>query len=113
MKQFRTVGRVTSLDDLDEDQDPMVPVRQEPLHQLLETELSDKVREAVQSLPPLQREALILFEYEGLALSEIAAVVGADVGTVKSRLYRARERLRNALHQYLNSNQEIVTLKEA
>jgi RNA polymerase sigma-70 factor (ECF subfamily) len=83
------------------------------LHQLLEAELSDKVREAVQNLPPLQREALVLFEYEGLALSEIATVVGADVGTVKSRLHRARERLKNALHQYLNSSQEIVTLREA
>ena len=113
MKHFRSAGRETTLDDLAEDQDPVIPVRQEPLHQLLESELSEKVREAVQSLPPLQREALILFEYEGLALSEIAVVVGADVGTVKSRLHRARERLRNALHHYLNSNQEIVTLKEA
>jgi RNA polymerase sigma-70 factor (ECF subfamily) len=113
MKHFRSAGRETTLDDLGEEQDSIVPVREEPLHQLLEAELSEKVREAVQRLPALQREALVLFEYEGLSLSEIAAVVGADVGTVKSRLYRARERLKSALHHYLNSSREIVTLKEA
>jgi RNA polymerase sigma-70 factor, ECF subfamily len=113
MKQFRSAGREATLDDLGEDHYPIVPVTAEPLHKLLETELSEKIREAVQNLPPLQREALVLFEYEGLALNEIAAVVGADVGTVKSRLHRARERLKNALHHYLNSSREIVTLKEA
>jgi len=52
---------------------------------------------AVQSLPPLQREALVLFEYEGFTLEEIGKLVDADVGTVKSRLHRARERLRQTL----------------
>ncbi|HXP84013.1 MAG TPA: RNA polymerase sigma factor [Bryobacteraceae bacterium] len=55
------------------------------------------VASAVQSLAPLQREAVVLFEYEGFTLEEIAKLVGADVGTVKSRLHRARERLRRAL----------------
>jgi RNA polymerase sigma-70 factor (ECF subfamily) len=40
---------------------------------------------------------VILAEYEGLTLAEIAQVVGADVGTVKSRLHRARENLRRVL----------------
>jgi RNA polymerase sigma-70 factor (ECF subfamily) len=111
IKHFRIFGRESALDDLAEDQ--MVPVREEPLRQLLDEELSEKVREAVASLPPLQREALVLFEFEGLTLSEIADVVGADVGAVKARLHRARERLRNNLRHYLNTNQEIVTLKEA
>ena len=87
--------------------------RQEPLRRLLDEELAAKVQEAVSSLPPLQREALVLFEYEGLPLSEIANVVGTDVGAVKSRLHRARERLRNSLAQYLNSSPEIVTLEKA
>jgi RNA polymerase sigma-70 factor (ECF subfamily) len=55
------------------------------------------VASAVQSLAPLQREAVVLFEYEGFTLEEIAKLVGADVGTVKSRLHRARERLRRSL----------------
>jgi RNA polymerase sigma-70 factor (ECF subfamily) len=77
----------------------------------LDEELSQKVQEAVTSLPPLQREALVLFEYEGLALSEIADIVGSDVGAVKARLHRARERLRSTLRPYLNSTLEIATLE--
>jgi len=80
---------------------------------LLDGELASKVKEAVFSLPPLQREALVLFEYEGLALSEIASILGTDVGAVKARLYRARERLRTTLSPYLNSSREIVILEQA
>ncbi len=60
-------------------------------------ELAVVVAQAVSQLPDLQREALLLFEYEGFALVEIAEIVGADTGTVKSRLHRARGRLRRVL----------------
>jgi RNA polymerase sigma-70 factor (ECF subfamily) len=52
---------------------------------------------AVRSLPPLQREALILAEYEELSLEEIARAVDAEIGTVKSRLHRARQNLKRLL----------------
>jgi RNA polymerase sigma-70 factor (ECF subfamily) len=55
------------------------------------------VGEAVRALPVLQREALILAEYEELSLEEIARAVESEVGTVKSRLHRARENLRRML----------------
>jgi RNA polymerase sigma-70 factor (ECF subfamily) len=58
---------------------------------------AELVGQAVQSLPPLQREALILAEYEELSLEEIARSVDAEVGTVKARLHRARENLRRML----------------
>jgi len=83
------------------------------LRRILDDELGLKVKEAVSALPPLQREALVLFEYEGLALNEIAALVGTDVGAVKARLHRARQRLRNTLQPYLNTTREIVTLEKA
>ena len=111
LKHFRNHGREAALDEVAEE--PRVSERQQPLRRLLDEELALEVRQAVLGLPPLQREALVLFEYEGLALSEIADVVGADVGAVKARLFRARESLRNTLGPYLNSSREIVTLKEA
>jgi RNA polymerase sigma-70 factor (ECF subfamily) len=111
MKHFRDIGRETVIDDLTEH--PAAPRREGPLGRVLDAELIAKVREAVADLPPLQREALVLFEYEGLPMSEIASIVGADVGAVKGRLHRARERLRNTLAPYLNSSQEIVTLGKA
>ncbi|MCU1326957.1 MAG: transcriptional regulator, Fis family [Bryobacterales bacterium] len=58
------------------------------------------VAAAIQSLSPLQREVIILFEYEGLTLQEIAAITEGETGTVKSRLYRARENLRRALASF-------------
>jgi RNA polymerase sigma-70 factor (ECF subfamily) len=116
-KHFRKVGRETTLRDLHED--PGIGEREQPLARLLDEELTAHIRDAVVNLPPLQREALVLFEYEGLAMSEIASIVGADIGAVKARLYRARERLRTVLGPYLrgnqelNSSREIVTLREA
>jgi len=60
-------------------------------------DLARLVGEAVHSLPPLQREVLILAEYEELSLEEIARAVESEIGTVKSRLHRARENLRRML----------------
>jgi RNA polymerase sigma-70 factor (ECF subfamily) len=110
MKQLRDSGRESGVDEFDENQ--FISQDKEPLERLLDDELSVKVREAVSSLPPLQREALVLFEYEGMALSEIAGIIGTDVGAVKSRLYRAREGLRNVLRPYLDTNRELNTSRE-
>ena len=59
--------------------------------------ISTFIAAAIQALPPLQREAILLFEYEGFTLEETASIVDTDVGTVKSRLHRARDRLRRTL----------------
>ncbi len=61
------------------------------------TETEIAVRRAIEALPLGQREPLILFEYEGLTLDQIAKVLAIDTGAVKSRLHRARENLREAL----------------
>lgn len=110
LKQLRDLGRETALNDFEDYR--FISMDKEPLGGLLEGELSEIVQRAVSSLPPLQREALVLFEYEALTLSEIAGLVGADVGSVKSRLYRARERLRGILLPYIDSNRELNTSRE-
>ena len=117
LKHFRNQGREAGMDEVT--QEPQDAPRRGPLRRLLDEELATHVKEAVFSLPPLQREALILFEYEGLSLSEVAEIAGTDVGAIKARLYRAREGLRRFLRPYIESNQElnsgreIVTLREA
>jgi RNA polymerase sigma-70 factor (ECF subfamily) len=68
-----------------------------PFDDVLAAERSDAVARAVAALAPLQREALILFEYENLSLEEIAQAAGTDVGAVKARLHRARQALRRSL----------------
>jgi RNA polymerase sigma-70 factor (ECF subfamily) len=101
LKHLRPSGSSVALDELTEE--PAGPEGLQPLRQLLDEELSAEVRRAVESLPPLQREALILFEYEELSLAEIALVVGVETGVVKSRLHRARRTLRQLLAPYLSS----------
>jgi RNA polymerase sigma factor (sigma-70 family) len=55
------------------------------------------VERAIARLPPLQRETLILAEYEEMPLEEIARATGAELAATKSRLFRARENLRRLL----------------
>ena len=82
--------------EVEESADPM-----DVLSELLAAERSELVRQAIEGLPALQREAIVLFEYEELPLEAIAAVVGAEVGAVKARLSRARESLRKRLEPVL------------
>jgi RNA polymerase sigma-70 factor (ECF subfamily) len=110
MKHFRRQGHEATVDELLEE--PRAPETVEPLRKLLDEELSSEVRRAIEALPPLQREALILFEYEELSLAEIASIVGADVGTVKARLSRARQRLRKWLAPYFRSGTETLAVEE-
>jgi len=57
----------------------------------------EALRGAIEELPPEFREAIVLRELEGLSYKEIGAVTGVPVGTVMSRLARARGRLAKAL----------------
>ena len=54
--------------------------------------------EAVCALPPERRAAVVLFYYEDMPVDEIAKTLGVPKGTVKSRLSRAREQLREMLN---------------
>ena len=103
LKQLRKRGQETVLDDPPEEPSGGVPraAGRDPLSTVIEEEAAEAVRTAVSALPPLQREAVVLFEYQELSLADIAAVCDVDVGTVKSRLHRARERLRRTLAPFL------------
>jgi RNA polymerase sigma-70 factor (ECF subfamily) len=110
-KRYQSFGRETALEELADE--PRSADRRGPMALVLEGELASEVEQAIASLPPLQREALVLFEYEDLTLAEIAAVVGADSGTVKSRLFRAREKLRARLDRYFRIGNETATVRRA
>jgi RNA polymerase sigma factor (sigma-70 family) len=88
LKRWRNEGR---WDALDEEQFVAPPLNIE------QSEIGELVGRAVQSLPLLQREVVILAEYEELSLADISGIVGAEIGTVKSRLHRGRENLRKML----------------
>jgi RNA polymerase sigma-70 factor (ECF subfamily) len=111
VKRYQGFGRETALEELADE--PRSADRRGPMALVLEDELASEVEQAIASLPPLQREALILFEYQDLSLAEIAAVVGTDSGTVKSRLFRAREKLRARLDRYFRIGNETATVRRA
>ena len=69
----------------------------EMLGRLASDEANAILNAAVANLPVLQREALFLFEFEGLDLDEAARIARVSVGTFKARLYRGRERLKREL----------------
>lgn len=102
-KHLRPRDEQLALDELTFE--PCGPEAEQPLRQLLKEELSAEVQKAVASLPQLQREALVLFEYEELSLAEIALVTGTETGVVKSRLHRARTKLRLLLAPYLQESE--------
>ncbi len=58
---------------------------------------AEAVREAIGELPTAARELIILREVEGLSYSEIAKMIGIAEGTLKSKLFRAREQLRRII----------------
>jgi RNA polymerase sigma-70 factor (ECF subfamily) len=60
------------------------------------------VRQAVEALPAEFREVVVLRELEGLSYQDIAAIAGIPIGTVMSRLARARERLKLLLSDRVN-----------
>lgn len=68
----------------------------DPLAQASETETHDRLRRAVEALPDDFRTVLVLRVFEDLAYAEIADVLGIPIGTVMSRLSRARAMLRAA-----------------
>jgi RNA polymerase sigma-70 factor (ECF subfamily) len=104
-RRLRRMGREATVDEMP---DTQTDRRAGPLEQVLTTELAESVKRAVASLPPLQREAVVLFEFEDLSLADIAAVGQTDIGTIKSRLHRARERLRQLLAPWMESERRVV-----
>ena len=78
-------GDDVQLDIADESQSP---------ERLLERQLTkDAVRRGLETLPPDARQILLLREIQGLSYEEISDVLGIEVGTVKSRIFRARKKL--------------------
>ncbi len=70
---------------------------QSPEALLLQSLDAQRVKNALETLPPEFREAIILREMEGMSYNEIAGLCGIPLGTVMSRLARARERLQAIL----------------
>ena len=72
-----------------------------PQEKSLGNELQEKIENAINCLPAKFRSIVILREIEGLSYDEIANLTKTNIGTIKSRLSRAREKLKDELQEYL------------
>lgn len=109
LRKQRTTPSIVEMDG-DETTASVVIEPSKGPHALYESKMeSEQVRQAIQRLPTDFREVILLREYEELSYQEIAHVLACPVGTVMSRLARARLKLRTLLSISLPfSNQRIT-----
>lgn len=101
-KQLPTV----SIEDQDERETPVsiADWTPGPVERLLTQELQHEMDEAIEALPPEFRQVFILRDVEELSNAEVAEILDLSVAAVKSRLHRARLKVRNRLAGYFNDN---------
>ncbi len=99
-------AKMSALESLDEEKEErdgdftpavLTDWREIPSEALEKKEMREKLREAVQQLPPIYREVLVLRDLEELNQEETASALGINVSLVKVRLHRARMRLQKLL----------------
>ncbi|MCK4404026.1 MAG: sigma-70 family RNA polymerase sigma factor [candidate division Zixibacteria bacterium] len=72
----------------------------DPSNHLALKELENRIEKAMDSLPPKYKAVLVLRIYEDLSYEEIAKTLKVSIGTVMSRLFRAREKMQDELKEY-------------
>jgi RNA polymerase sigma factor (sigma-70 family) len=92
-------------DVLPEEAEPPGPGEEPVETEVQRGELRDRVQRALVKLPPEYREAVVLRDLEGRSYEEIAKVLGIRPGTVRSRIHRGREALRQLLAPYVEAEQ--------
>jgi RNA polymerase sigma-70 factor, ECF subfamily len=74
-----------------------------PADTMMTQEFHDHLRQAMAELPDVFQKTIAMRELQGLSYEEIADITGVSLGTVKSRIARARQRLQEKLKTYLNA----------
>ena len=93
LRRQKRLPQTESADEMAEAGVQPVDASPTPDEAALRAESSEQIRAAIDSLPAEMRTVLILYALEGRSYEEIAAVTQAAVGTVKSRLNRARQKI--------------------
>ena len=99
--KHKTVSLTRETEEDEESTVADIEVGESAEDEVLRRERIAAVRRAISELPPEQRDVIVLRELEGLSYTEIAETLGIGEGTVKSRISRGREALREALLQLL------------
>ena len=97
LRKQRVTPKVLEIDGDENTADIVAETSKDPLARYVSKAERDSVLEAIQQLPSMFRQIVVLREYEDLSYQEIAGILGCPVGTVMSRLARARSKLRTLL----------------
>jgi RNA polymerase sigma-70 factor, ECF subfamily len=97
LRKQRFAPKVLAIDAAEDTANIVAESSKDPLARYVSKAERDWVMEAVEQLPSVFREIVVLREYEDLSYQEIAGILDCPVGTVMSRLARARSRLRTLL----------------
>jgi RNA polymerase sigma-70 factor, ECF subfamily len=73
---------------------------------LLTKQVADAVNRAIERLPEDLKTAIVLRELEGLSYEEISETMNCPIGTVRSRIFRAREAIAEELRPVLNTSKD-------
>ena len=73
----------------------------DPLESMVSQEMNQKLQQALNALPELEREILILSRFQGLKYKEISEIVGVPISSVRTRIYSTLEELRKSIKDYL------------
>jgi RNA polymerase sigma-70 factor (ECF subfamily) len=107
---LRSAPREDQLDDSEDERsspfEPGVSDGETPERTLMANQIADAVRKGLARMQPELVDALTLFEVEGKSYSEIAQMFDVPVGTVRSRIFRAREALAKRLEPMLASQRD-------
>jgi RNA polymerase sigma-70 factor (ECF subfamily) len=105
-RKKRNRKRALSLDQFDQDikTDDVyheLTAKGSPLRNISLSELQEKLNEALQLLSEKHRTVVVMHDMQGIPHDEIAKVVGASVGTVRSRLFYARRQMQTELTEFM------------
>jgi RNA polymerase sigma-70 factor, ECF subfamily len=104
LRHMRSGPSFIELDDTENDSGQLPDQRTDDPHVIYLRKLErEEITAAIDSLPRLYREIVVLRDVEGFSYQEIATMLGCPAGTVMSRLGRARERLRRLLAGWKNA----------
>lgn len=78
--------------------------RDTPEHELLKEEISEMINSTIQTLPEDLRTAILLREMDGMSYEDIALTMDCPIGTVRSRIFRAREAIDEKLEPLLSND---------
>lgn len=106
---LRTTADQSEGELIEPGQQQVADISFEPAQKLDIKEESEVIETSLRNLPESQRAVLILHDIEGFAYHEIADIIGASIGTVRSRLHYGRIKLKEMLDSYYSSHNQPMT----